>query len=54
MISVWLHESYFRAYRTWLDEDPRAGSVLVASNLLTGVQKAHTEEQQHHPESVIV
>jgi hypothetical protein len=25
-----LYESQFRAYRTWLDEDARAGSVLTA------------------------
>jgi hypothetical protein len=25
------YESQFRAYRTWLDEDARAGSVLTAS-----------------------
>jgi hypothetical protein len=26
-----LYESQFRAYRTWLDEDAWAGSVLIAS-----------------------
>jgi hypothetical protein len=26
-----LYESQFCAYRTWVDEDARAGSVLVAS-----------------------
>jgi hypothetical protein len=25
------YESQFRAYRTWLDKDDRAGSVLMAS-----------------------
>jgi hypothetical protein len=25
------YESQFHAYRTWLDEDARAGSVLIAS-----------------------
>jgi hypothetical protein len=25
------YESYFHAYKTWLDEDARAGSVLTAS-----------------------
>jgi hypothetical protein len=31
MMIVWLHMSQFRAYRTWLHEDARAGLVLTAS-----------------------